>query len=332
MRAAYVEHPGPPESLQIGDLPRPEPGPGQCLVRVTVSAVNPIDTYVRSGAVAMDLPSPYVPGCDLAGVVEAVGSGVSRLRPGDRVWGSNQGLLGRQGTLCEYAAVDADWLYPTPDAIADQTAAAGALVGITAHLGLVREARLQPGETILVVGGSGGVGSAVVQLAKALGARVIATAGGPDKAAAARDAGADVVVDYEATDMSHAISEAAPHGVDVWWDTRRAPDLDQAIGLCAPRGRVILMAGRDARPALPVGAFYTKECRLLGFVMFKASPEEQRAAADDLCRWLASGEYRPRVAESFTLEEAAEAHALQESATVHRTADLAGKIVVRVGE
>lgn len=330
MRAAYVTQPGPAETLQVGELPTPTPAGGECLVRVTVAAVNPIDTYVRGGLVGMELPSPYVPGCDLAGVVEAVGPGVTRFRPGDRVWGSNQGLLGRQGTLAEYATVDEAWLYPTPDGVTDEVAAAGALVGITAHLGLVREASLQPGETILVVGGAGGVGSAVVQIAKAIGARVFATAGGEAKAAAAQEAGADEVIDYHAEPITDGVQRVAPEGVNAWWETRREPDFDQTVACLAERGRMVLMAGRDARPEFPVGPFYVKGCRLVSFAMFKATPDEQRPAAEDLNRWLVSGAYKPRIAREFPLEEAAQAHALQEAATIERATELLGKILVRV--
>ena len=135
MRAAYVEAHGPAESIKVGELPTPDPGPGEVLVRVKAAAFNPIDLYLRSGMIAMPMSFPYVLGCDLAGKVERVGAGVSNLKVGDRVWGSNQGLLGRQGTAAEYAAVGEEWLYPTPSAVSDQEAAAIALVGITAHLG-----------------------------------------------------------------------------------------------------------------------------------------------------------------------------------------------------
>src|SRR4051812_25349904 len=134
MRAAYIEQTGPPEVIRVGDLPRPEPGPGQVLVKVHATALNPIDVYIRSGLIAMPLSFPYIIGCDLAGKVEGLGPGVSRFRVGDRVWGSNQGLLGRQGVMSEYAAVDEEWLYHTPDSIADADAAAMSLVGIAAHL------------------------------------------------------------------------------------------------------------------------------------------------------------------------------------------------------
>jgi NADPH2:quinone reductase len=177
MKAAYIQQTGPPENIVYGELPVPKPGAAQCLVKVGAVSVNPVDTYIRSGLVQMPLPFPFVVGCDLAGVVAEVGSQVTRFEAGDRVWGSNQGLLGRQGTFAEFCAVDECWLYRTPDGVSHEQAAAVALVGITAHLGAVRTAGLRKGETIFVNGGSGGVGSMVVQMARAIGARVIATAG-----------------------------------------------------------------------------------------------------------------------------------------------------------
>ncbi len=170
MKAAYIHEVGPAENIAYGDLPKPEPAESQVLVKVAAVAVNPVDTYVRAGKIAWELPKPFVVGCDLAGTVEAVGSSVTRFKPGDRVWGSNQGLKGRQGTFAEYAAVDEAWLYGTPPQVSDRDAAAVALVGITAHLGLFAHAGLSRGETIFVHGGSGGVGSCVVQMAKIVGA------------------------------------------------------------------------------------------------------------------------------------------------------------------
>src|SRR6516162_6070226 len=119
MKAAFFERTGGPEVIQFGELPRPEPKQGEALVRVGAAALNPIDTYIRAGAVKMSLPNPFIPGCDLAGTVEGVGPGVERFQVGDHVWGSNQGLLGRQGTFAEYACVHEDWLYPTPIGISD---------------------------------------------------------------------------------------------------------------------------------------------------------------------------------------------------------------------
>ena len=328
MKAAFIRETGPPEKITYGDLPTPEPTGAQVLVRVKAVAVNPIDTYLRSGTVKMELPLPFVVGCDLAGVVERCGPEAKRLKPGMRVWGSNQGLLGRQGTFAEYAAVDEAWLYPTPDGVDDHQAAAVALVGITAHLGLVRCAHLAAGETLFVNGGSGGVGSTVVQMAKAMGARVITTAGSPQKVEACRALGADLALNYKADDVDAGIRQFAPSGVNVWWETLREPDFERTVPLLAPRGRMIIMAGREARPVFPVGPFYVKDCSLFGFAMFNASPDEQQAAAGDINRWLAAGKLKPRIDRVLPLAEAAQAHRLQEDNTLHKAGTLAGKIVL----
>ncbi len=305
MKAAYIEQTGPAENIRYGELPTPRPAGAEVLVKVGAVSVNPIDTYIRAGKVAMPLPLPFVVGCDLAGIVEGVGPAARRFKPGDRVWGTNQGLLGRQGTFAEFAAVDECWLYPTPDSVGDEQAAAAALVGITAHLGLLRDARLKRGETLFVHGGTGGVGSMVVQMAKAQGARVITTAGSPEKAARCRGLGADLVIQYKQEDESARTREFAPAGVDVYFETLREPNFDRAIELLAPRGRMMVMAGRDARPPFPVGPFYVKGCSLHGFAMFNATPDEQRSAAADINRWLAAGEIKAQIDRVLPLSETA---------------------------
>lgn len=331
MRAAFIEQTGPVENIRVGDLPRPDPGPGRVLVRVHATALNPIDLYVRSGAVTMPLTFPYVIGCDFAGVVEAVGpGGVSRLKPGDRVWGSNQGLLGRQGVTAEYAAVEDHWLYPTPATLSDRDAAAMALTGITAHLGLFQNGRLKAGESVYVPGGSGGVGSLVVQMAKAVGARVATSAGGPEKVELCKAIGADLALNYKTDDLPARLREFAPEGLDVWYETQREPDLEVAVPLLRKRGRMILMAGRTARPVLPLGAFYPRDCALIGFAMFNASPDEQRRCADDLNRWAADGTLKPHVGRVFPLAEAAEAQRFLEQNTVGGAGTLSGKVVIAV--
>lgn len=328
MKAALIHAPGPPDNIVYGDLPDPQPIGTQVLVRVKAVAVNPIDTYIRSGAVKMDIPIPFVVGCDLAGVVERCGADARRFQPGARVWGSNQGLKGRQGTFAELAAVDESWLYPIPEGVSDQQAAAVALVGITAHLGLVQRARLQPGEIMFVNGGTGGVGSTVVQMAKAIGGRAITTAGSDEKVAICRELGADLVVNYKTQDVDQAIRDFAPTGVNVWWESLREPSFERTFGHLAFRGRMIVMAGRDARPVFPVGPFYVKDCALHGFAVFNALPDEQRAAAEDINRWLATGQLRPRIDRVLALSEAATAHRLQEESTVGKSGALAGKIVL----
>lgn len=329
MKAAFIRATGPASNLEFSELPRPVPAPHQLLIRVDAVSVNPIDTYIRSGLVPMQLPQPFIVGCDFAGVVEAVGGEVSSFKAGDRVWGSNQGLLGRQGTFAEYIAVDECFAYRTPAGVANDAAAASALVGITAHLGLVREAKLRPHETIFVNGGSGGVGSTVIQMAKALGARVFACAGSDEKVAACRALGAEAAFNYRTQKVGEELKKVAPAGVNVWWETTREPDFDLAVGALAARGRMILMAGREARPPFPVGPFYVKGCALHGFVMFLATPDEQRHCADDINRWLAEGKLKAKIDRVLPLSEAATAHQLQEEATIKRSGAIAGKIVLK---
>ncbi len=328
MKAAYIDKPGPAEAIVYGDLPRPEPAGSQLLVRVGAVAINPVDTYVRAGLIPFELPQPFIVGCDLAGTVEVIGPHVTRFEVGDRVWGSNQGLLGRQGTFAEYAAVDERWLYPTPEGIDDRDAAAVALVGITAHLGLFERAQLQAHESLFVHGGSGGVGSCVVQMAKAAGARVMTTAGSDEKVAACRRLGADEVVNYKTDDVDEAVRRFAPEGVDVWWETLREQDLQQSIGHLAQRGRLILMAGREATPPFPVGPFYVKDCSVHGFAMFNAPASRQRESAKAINRWMADGKLRAPIARVMPLSETAAAHRLQEENTLGNAGTLAGKIVL----
>jgi NADPH2:quinone reductase len=329
MKAAYINAPGPADSLVYGDLPTPQPRASEALVRVRAVAVNPIDAYIRAGMVKMNLPLPFIVGCDLAGVVESVGVECKSFKPGDRVWCSNQGLFGRQGTFAEFACVQERWLNATPAGVRDEDAAAISLVGITAHLGLFAKARLRAGETVFVNGGAGGVGSMVVQLAKAAGARVIATAGSEERVAKCRTFGADLALNHRTQDVAAAFKEFAPAGVNVFWETQREPDFDKALPLLAPRGRFVLMAGREARPVLPVGPFYVKDCSLHGFAMFNATPEEQRPCADDLNRWLAEGKVRANIDRVLPLSGAAAAHRLQEESTLQKSGALAGKIVLK---
>ena len=328
MKAAYITRTGPPEVIQYGELPTPEPTGSQVLVQVGAVAVNPVDTYIRAGMISMPIPKPFIVGCDLAGTVVQVGPEATRFRPGDRVWGSNQGLLGRQGTFAEYACVEEQWLYPTPPNLSDREAAALALVAITAHLGLFHHARIQPGEVLFVHGGSGGVGSCVVQMAKAAGATVITTAGSPEKAEICRQLGADHVILYKTEDVDQAIRQFAPQGVDIWWETLRQPDLERIVGHLRLRGRVVLMAGREARSVLPVGPFYVKDCSIHGFAMFNAPAELQRQCAAQINQWASEGKLRARIDRVMKLAETAQAHRLQEENTLAGKGTLAGKIVL----
>lgn len=329
MKAAYYETTGAPEVIQYGDLPTPEPRAGQIRVKVAAAALNPIDTYIRSGAVPAQLPKPFIPGCDFAGVVEKVGEGVSNFKVGDRVWGSNQGLLGRQGTFAEYCCPDAALTYPIPEGVSEEEAVAVALVGITAHLGLFSCAKLQPGEFVFVNGGTGGVGSMVVQMARAVGARPIATVGSEAKGTLAKSLGAEFVINYKTEDVGAKVKEfTGGKGLQVWFETQREPDLLKTVDSMAPRGRIVLMAGRTAQPVFPVGPFYVKGLSLFGFAMFNATPDEQRLCSESINRWLKDGSLKAQIGQRMRLSEAAAAHQLQEENTLQKAGTLSGKIVL----
>ena len=328
MKAAFITEPGPPSSITYGDLPEPTPASDELLISVGSVAVNPIDTYIRSGLIAMPHPNPFVVGCDFAGTVEATGSQVSRFQVGDRVWGSNQGLLGRQGTFAEKIVVSESLAYASPDKVPDETLASVALVAITAHLGLVQRAGLKANESLFVSGGAGGVGSMVIQMGKALGARVIASAGSEERMQICRELGADQVVNHREGDVLDLVQSHADSGVDVFWETKREPNFEATVNLLAENGRMVLMAGRDAKPPFPVGPFYVKGCSLLGFAMFKASPEEQRQCADAIAKWLTDGQLKANIGRRFKLAETAAAHQLQEDNTIHGAGTLHGKIVL----
>lgn len=328
MKAACIDHTGPPEVIQYRQLDDPAPGPGEVLLRMEAASVNPIDCYARSGMIATSHPVPWIPGRDIAGTIVAAGPGVQQFAVGDRVWATNQGFGGRQGTNAELCVVEERWLCSLPRAVAAETAAAAALVGVTAHLGLVQRIGLRSGETLLIRGSGGSVGDMVMQMAIALGARVIALAGNDDKAARARELGAVAAINYRTEDIASSVRTAAPQGVDVAWDTTREPDFRMLVPLLAERGRIVLMAGREAEPPFPVGPFYVKQCSMHGIIMLKMTPEEMRQAALDINRWLEAGAIRPQIAARFPLAQTADAHRLQESATLGNSNDLAGKIVL----
>jgi NADPH2:quinone reductase len=213
--------------------------------------------------------------------------------------------------------------------VTDEQVAAGALVGITAHLGLFRFAQLQPGETVFVNGGTGGVGSMVVQQAKAVGAKVIATVGSTGKAQKCKQWSADLVLNYKTDPVDEKIKEfTSGNGVNVWYETQREPDFLRTFPLLTKRGRMIVMAGRQAQPIFPLGQFYPKDLALFGFAMFNASPDEQRVCAEDLNFWYAEKKLQVHIGKRFKFAEAAAAHKFLEDNTLHKAGTLAGKIVL----
>jgi NADPH2:quinone reductase len=329
MKAAYFEATGTPDVLKFGVLPTPEPKAGELRVKVKAATVNPIDTYVRSGLAAVGGPFPFVTGRDFAGVVDAVGPGVTRFKTGDRVWGANQGMGGRTGSCADYCITGEAFAYPILKAVSDEQAAAIALVGVTAYLGLFTCAKLKTGETVFVNGGTGGVGMMVIQMAKAAGAKAITTVGSDEKAKLARELGADAVFNYKSDDLYAKLKEATGGtGIQVWYETQPPGDLDKTIELMTPRGRIVVMAGRTAKPTFTNGPFYVKGLSLFGFAMFNMTPDEQRAAADAINNWTAAGKLKAVIGRRFPLNETAAAHRYQEENTSKKAGTLTGKIVI----
>jgi len=322
MKAAYIEHTGPADVIRYGDLPEPTVGASDVLVKVSTVCVDPIDTYIRAGALPMELPSPFIVGRDMAGTVERIGSAVTRFKPGDRVWCNNQGYHGRQGTFAEFCSIEEKYLYPLPAGVNEQDLVAFVHSGLTACIGL-QEARLQPGEIVFINGGAGNVGSAVLQLAKARGARAIVTAGNDAGIAWCRSLGADLAINYKTGHVARAINAFADDGINVYWDTSGKPDFDEAVSLLAFRGRIVVMAGLMARPAFPLGPFYVKRLSMHGFAITYASDEELQASADEINRWAEQGKLKARIDRVMPLAETAAAHRL-----VDEKAPLAGKIVL----
>lgn len=316
MRAAYIEELGPADDIRFGELPTPQPGPTDVLVDVTVTTVNPVDTFVRSGVYRTPLPFPCVIGRDLVGTVAAAGPGASGFRRGDRVWCNSLGHAGRQGATAEQAVVPADRLYRLPEGVRPEDAVTVVHPAATAYLALFTHARMRPGETVVVGGAAGNVGSALVVLAADAGARVVATAH-PRDTDHCRGLGAAEVIDYGHPGLPDRIQEACPEGADVFIDTSGANDLPTTVGLLAPRGRVVLLAGVHSRPTLPVGPLYMKDCSLLGFVISHATSSELAEAARTINRLLAAGVLRPRSTETLPLSAAAEAHRRMEAGELH---------------
>lgn len=321
MKAAYLTELGGPEQIRYAELPEPGIGPCDVLVEVRAVAVNPVDTFVRSGRYPTPTPFPFVVGRDLLGTVARAGPGASGFRPGDRVWSNSLGHGGRQGPSAQYATVAADRLYRLPDGV-DDDAVAVLHPAATAWLALFRHGGLRAGDVVYVGGGAGNVGDAAVRLAAGAGARVLATARAADLDRC-RAAGADVALDYRAPDLLDRLREAAPDGVDLWIDTSGHNDLGVAMGALAFAGRIVLLAGLSGHTTLPVGALYTADRSITGFAISNATSADLAAAARAINRGLATGTLPARIAERLSFADAARAHRAIEDGTVR------GRLVLR---
>ena len=321
MKAAYITTLGSPDVITYGEMDRPVPGPTDVLVRVEAAAVDPVDTFVRSGAYRTPTPFPFVLGRDLVGTVADIGPGATGFAVGDRVWSHSMGHGGRQGVTAEYCVVGVDRLYHLPGDVDAARAVAVLHPVATAHLALFRHARLRPGETVLVIGGAGNVGRAATVLAARAGARVLAVA----RAETAPDclrAGATAVVDHRDPDAAEQLRELTGDGVDVHLDTSGHQDLDAALALVGHGARVVLMAGLSARPVLPVGAVYPRDVSLVGFAISNSSVDDLAGTARVINHGLADDAFPIPVTVELPLSRTAEAHRMIE-------AGVRGRIVLR---
>jgi NADPH:quinone reductase len=303
MRASVVKDFGPPESLQLAEMPDPEAQPGTVVVRVEAAGVNFPDVLVVAGTYQI-LPSrPFSPGKEVAGTVHAIGEGVSDLSVGDRVMAQVE-----YGGYAELVEVPAGQVVPLPDELPAVEAAAMGLTGLTAHVALQRRARLRPGETVLVTGAGGGVGAAGVQLAKAWGATVIAVARDEERAAVAADQGADhvlVAVDTLRDDVRRLTDG---RGADVVLETVGGDVFDQALRATAWEGRVVVIgfASGDL-PTVKAGLLLVKNIGVLGLQVSDyrdREPEAVREALADLIALRVAGRFAVPVARTYSLAEA----------------------------
>jgi len=326
MKAAFIKKTGSPGVIEYGEQPAPKIQDNEVLIKVSAVAVNPIDTYIRSGkyTFTQPLPLPFIVGCDAVGVIADIGSAVKGFKKGQRVWTNRMGMKGHQGSFAEYISVDAALVYPAPEHVDDVALVAVLQSAATACLGLIRAAMLKASEIIFVNGGAGSVGSAIIQLATARGARVIAATNGSEKMEWCKSLGAELVLDYHKDNYAEKIKGIAPQGVDVFWDTSQNPNFEICVPLLTQHGRIVLMAGSNAHPTLPVGLFYNKECMLRGFSLINAGQLELKGCAEIINRCIEDGKLKAKVAEVLPLSETSKAHSMMES-----EAKLWGKLILK---
>lgn len=320
MKAIRVQHIGGPEVMELVEAPAPQPKPNEALVKVAVAGVNSIDRQFRDGSLRM--PLPFIPGQEGAGVVTAAGAQTKLVKVGDRVAWS-----GTLGSYAEYVASPEEHLVPVPASISDEQATAAMMHGLTAHY-LVNDAhKLKPGETALVHAAAGGVGLLLVQLAHAIGARVIGTVSSEEKGKLAREAGADEIIVFTQQDFETEVKRlTGSKGVDVVYDGVGKATFEKNLNVMRMRGMLVLY-GMSSGPVPPVdpaklsekGSLYMARTTLAHFT---ATREELIARTSALFAMIAAGSLKLLIAKKYPLAEAAAAHRELESR------HLAGKLLL----
>lgn len=314
MKAMVIREFGGPERFEATDMPKPTPEKHEVLVRVRAASVNPVDYKIRTSGAWAGLPQPSILGYDAAGVVEAVGSNVTHLSPGDEVFYAAR-IFGRQGTYAEYHVEDADIVARKPPELGFEQAASLPLAGMTAYDAVITFFATKPGDTVLIHAGAGGVGSLAVQLAKAAGARVLAT-GSRENAELIRSFGADAVIDYRAQKFEDEVLRLTDgRGADAAFDTVGGDTTPRNIGCVRPYGKLasIVHISGDIN-----GMHFRNQTLYTGFM------ERTRPKIEALASLAARGQVRPVIDSTFPLEQVADAHRRIERG------GMKGKIVLRV--
>ena len=317
MRAMVITRFGGPEVFERQEIERPTPAPGEVLVRVVASGTNPVDAKLRQNASWAGLTPPLVLGYDVCGVVEEVGEGVTSFKAGDEVYYTPEIFGNRFGSYAEWNSVPAAIVAPKPPSLTFEEAAAVPLAGGTAWEAIVRRMQIRPGETVLIHGGAGGVGSFAVQIAKSAGARVLATAGARNQEVLAR-LGADVCIDYTKEDFTEVVREhTGGAGVDAVFDTVGGELISKSIAATRPFGRLSTIL----TPAGSMGGLSSRNQTLYGIFLTR---ESQRLR--DMSAWIEQSGARPLIGEVLPLEEVSRAHERLDSG--HGT----GKVILRVAD
>jgi NADPH:quinone reductase len=305
MKAIRVHEFGGPENMRVEEVDLPSPGPRQLVIAVKAAGINPIDTYIRSGTYAKKKPTlPYTPGFDAAGIVESVGAESRRFKPGDRVYinGNVTGAYAEK-TLCDEESV-----FPLPGHL---TFAQGSGIWVpyaTAHQAIFHVARARAGETLLVRGASGGVGSACVQTARALGLRVIGTAGSENGRQMLRELGVHAALDHHATDLTTQVLNATEgRGPDIIIEMLANANLGRDLGMIAHRGRIVIIGNRGTIEINPRDAM-NRDAAILGMLLLNATPDELVRISAGLAAGLENKSLNPVVGRTFPLDQAPRAH------------------------
>jgi len=309
MKAIVVREFGGPNVLQLEEVPDPKPGPGEVLVRIRAAGVNPVDAYIHTGTYVRKPPLPYTPGFDGAGEVEAVGAGVSDVKPGDRVYVAGPGKPGvGAGTYAELAICLPSQLHMLPARVSCGQGAALGVPYCTAYRALFQRAWAKPGDTVFVHGATGGVGIAAVELAHARGIRVIGSGGTDAGLKTVREHGADATVSHREPNYPDAIKQATGgRGADVIIEMAAHINLDRDLGLLAKGGRVVVVGNRGRVEIDPRQAM-GRDAAILGMTLFNVSDADFIEIHAALIAGLTNGTLNPVVGREMPLAEAARAH------------------------